>query len=186
MKYSLSCAIWETTLKCNLKCSHCGSAAGNPRPNELTTEEALKLVEDLAELKTQDVCLMGGEPFDSDTELLQELVDILRWRLNKKVCIFTSYSAPWLYTDADHYHIHLNVAIPYTDKPDNVSYGYVSYGLTELDMSIKLNHVSRDVPIYVKTCLGYEEYSNADTNAMYISSVLGFNNIQVDGIINVD
>jgi radical SAM protein with 4Fe4S-binding SPASM domain len=55
-------AVWETTLACNLKCSHCGSAAGKPRPDELTTAEALKLVEDLAKLKTQDVCLMGGEP----------------------------------------------------------------------------------------------------------------------------
>jgi len=55
--------VWELTLRCNLRCSHCGSSAGKARPNELTTEEALQLCEDLAELKTQEVCLMGGEPF---------------------------------------------------------------------------------------------------------------------------
>lgn len=61
-KYIPGQVVWETTLRCNLRCSHCGSTAGKARPNELTTEEALKLVEDLAKLKTQDVCLMGGEP----------------------------------------------------------------------------------------------------------------------------
>jgi len=62
-KYSPGQVVWELTLRCNLKCLHCGSTAGKARKNELTTEEALKLCEDLAELKTQEVCLMGGEPF---------------------------------------------------------------------------------------------------------------------------
>jgi len=55
--------VWELTLRCNLKCLHCGSSAGKIREDELTTEEALKLCEDLAALKTKEVCLMGGEPF---------------------------------------------------------------------------------------------------------------------------
>jgi radical SAM protein with 4Fe4S-binding SPASM domain len=56
------CAVWELTLGCNLKCIHCGSAAGKARKNELTTKEAFQLVKDLAELGTHEVCLMGGEP----------------------------------------------------------------------------------------------------------------------------
>jgi len=59
---SPGCAVWELTLGCNLKCLHCGSSAGKARDDELTTEEALKLVKDLAELGTSEVCLMGGEP----------------------------------------------------------------------------------------------------------------------------
>ncbi len=42
---------------------HCGSSAGKNREDELTTEEALSLCEDLAKLNAQEVCLMGGEPF---------------------------------------------------------------------------------------------------------------------------
>lgn len=63
MKYQLLCAIWEFTLNCNLNCTHCGSAAGKLRPNELDTKESFKLCEGLAELGCQEVCLMGGEPF---------------------------------------------------------------------------------------------------------------------------
>lgn len=60
MTYSLDCAIWETTLKCNLRCSHCGSSAGNARSDELDTEECLSLCEQLAELNCDNVAIMGG------------------------------------------------------------------------------------------------------------------------------
>lgn len=63
MNYQLKCAVWEFTLKCNLRCSHCGSQAGIPRANELNTEECFKLCEELADLGCEDVSLMGGEPF---------------------------------------------------------------------------------------------------------------------------
>lgn len=63
MSYQLKCAIWEITLRCNLQCSHCGSSAGLPRANELTTKECFGLCEQLAELDCENVALMGGEPF---------------------------------------------------------------------------------------------------------------------------
>lgn len=61
-KYEPNCAVWETTLKCNLNCSHCGSSAGDKRKKELTTKEALDLCDQLAEIGTNMVSLMGGEP----------------------------------------------------------------------------------------------------------------------------
>src|SRR5512133_1189138 len=54
---------WEFTLKCNLRCLHCGSSAGHPRDNELTTEEALAICEQLPDLLVQEVDFTGGEPF---------------------------------------------------------------------------------------------------------------------------
>ncbi|MFX0212425.1 MAG: radical SAM protein [Candidatus Hodarchaeota archaeon] len=63
MRYRLDCAIWEFTLQCNLRCSHCGSSAGLARKDELTTEECFRLCEDLAILKCNEIALMGGEPF---------------------------------------------------------------------------------------------------------------------------
>ena len=56
-------AVWELTLKCNLACSHCGSRAGERRENELSTEEALDLVRQLAELGITEVTIEGGEAF---------------------------------------------------------------------------------------------------------------------------
>ena len=81
-KYFPAQIVWEITLRCNLKCIHCGSFAGQSRPNELTTNEALTLCNDLAEIKTQEVCLMGGEPFlRKDWQIIAKKVKDLNMKL---------------------------------------------------------------------------------------------------------
>ena len=65
-EYDLGCAVWETTLACNMNCTHCGSSAGKAREDELDTEECIKLCEDLAKLGCGTVALMGGEPLVRD------------------------------------------------------------------------------------------------------------------------
>jgi len=59
-------AVWEITLACDLACGHCGSRAGRARPDELTTDEALDLVDQLAELGVIEVVLIGGEAYLRD------------------------------------------------------------------------------------------------------------------------
>ncbi len=54
--------VWELTLACNLNCRHCASRAGQPRSDELSPEEALRLVDDLADLGCRALTLGGGEP----------------------------------------------------------------------------------------------------------------------------
>jgi radical SAM protein with 4Fe4S-binding SPASM domain len=54
--------VWEITTRCNLRCVHCECSAGTPRPDELSSEEALALCGQLAELGTKKVSLSGGEP----------------------------------------------------------------------------------------------------------------------------
>ncbi|MDB9305033.1 nif11-class peptide radical SAM maturase 3 [Nodularia spumigena CS-591/12] len=59
----ISYAVWEITLKCNLACQHCGSRAGHTRTNELSTDEALDLVKQMAEVGIKEVTIIGGEAF---------------------------------------------------------------------------------------------------------------------------
>jgi radical SAM protein with 4Fe4S-binding SPASM domain len=61
--YSPMFVVWEITLDCNLNCIHCGSNAGEKRRKELTTEESLKVCQDLAKLGFKGIGLMGGEIF---------------------------------------------------------------------------------------------------------------------------
>ena len=61
-KYIPYQVVWETTLRCNLNCLHCGSTAGRARTNELSTKEGLRLINDLAKIGSREVCFMGGEP----------------------------------------------------------------------------------------------------------------------------
>ncbi len=54
---------WEVSLACNLRCSHCLSSSGEPAVGELSTAEALDLVEQLHEAGVFQVNFGGGEPF---------------------------------------------------------------------------------------------------------------------------
>jgi radical SAM protein with 4Fe4S-binding SPASM domain len=66
-------AVWETTLRCDLACGHCGSRAGRERPSELDTAECLELVRQMAELGVMEVTIIGGEAY-----LRSDWLDIIR------------------------------------------------------------------------------------------------------------
>ena len=66
-------AVWEVTLRCDLACNHCSSRAGRARPDELTTAEALGLVDQMADLGVLEVTLIGGEAY-----LRDDWTDIVR------------------------------------------------------------------------------------------------------------
>lgn len=54
---------WEVTRSCNLSCVHCrASAAYGPYPDELTTEEAFRFLDDVANFAKPIIILTGGEP----------------------------------------------------------------------------------------------------------------------------
>jgi radical SAM protein with 4Fe4S-binding SPASM domain len=65
-----SIAVWEFTLLCDHQCLHCGPRAGRARPDELSTEEALQLVDELADLGVGEVALIGGEAYLRDDFIL--------------------------------------------------------------------------------------------------------------------
>jgi len=59
----LRMVAWEITRDCNLSCLHCRALSGEgPYPGELTTEECLQLVDDIASFSDPVVILTGGEP----------------------------------------------------------------------------------------------------------------------------
>ena len=53
---------WDLTSACNLRCRQCYSSSGKKLAHELTTTEALRLVDELASMSVFCVCLLGGEP----------------------------------------------------------------------------------------------------------------------------
>ncbi|WP_417915582.1 radical SAM protein [Candidatus Electronema sp. JM] len=61
-EYKALTAVWETTVACNMRCMHCGSACATALPDELSTEQALALCDDLGKLGLQWITLSGGEP----------------------------------------------------------------------------------------------------------------------------
>lgn len=55
--------VWNITRRCNLKCVHCYAHARDEEfPDELTTEEGRKVLDDLAQFGCPVVLFSGGEP----------------------------------------------------------------------------------------------------------------------------
>lgn len=55
--------IWlEITRKCNLKCPHCYIDGGMARDNELSSEEIIAVIDDLADMGVWAIAITGGEP----------------------------------------------------------------------------------------------------------------------------
>ena len=55
-------AWWIVTRQCNLKCPYCFAEAGEKDPDELTTDEAIRVLDDLADSGVLFVTFLGGEP----------------------------------------------------------------------------------------------------------------------------
>lgn len=63
MKAELRLLAWETTRRCNLLCRHCRASSGpEVQGEELSTEEALALIEGLSGWARPIFILSGGEP----------------------------------------------------------------------------------------------------------------------------
>jgi len=71
-------AVWELTLSCNLSCHHCSSRAGRARKDELSTDDARSLVDQLSDLGVQEVTLIGGEAYLRDDWL--DIIRVIRKR----------------------------------------------------------------------------------------------------------
>ena len=56
------CLTWELTYGCNLACAHCLSSSGRRDPAELSTAEAMAVIDELAAMSVFYVNIGGGEP----------------------------------------------------------------------------------------------------------------------------
>ncbi len=63
--------LWDCTRRCNLQCVHCG-ASKEKYANELSTDEILHVIDDLAKMKVNMFAVTGGEPL-----LRNDLFEIL-------------------------------------------------------------------------------------------------------------
>ncbi|WP_446010668.1 radical SAM protein [Candidatus Electrothrix sp.] len=92
--YQAVTAVWETTMACNMRCMHCGSACAQALPDELSTEEAFALCDDLGKLGMQWITLSGGEPLTR-----QDWPQLAR-RLQQNGIITNMITNGWLLDDA--------------------------------------------------------------------------------------
>ncbi len=62
VSYAPFLVVWNFTNACNLDCRHCYQSADKPTPDELTTEEAKRAVDEMAKAGVGYIAFSGGEP----------------------------------------------------------------------------------------------------------------------------
>jgi Fe-coproporphyrin III synthase len=71
--------VWNMTRRCNLKCVHCYSnSADIDYPDELTTQEGKKLIDDLAQFGSPVILFSGGEPL-----IRKDLLELAQYATDK-------------------------------------------------------------------------------------------------------
>ncbi len=74
------CLTWELTYACNLACAHCLSSSGQRDPRELSTAEAMTVIDQLRELQVFYVNIGGGEPM-----IRRDFFDIVNYAVDSGV-----------------------------------------------------------------------------------------------------
>lgn len=92
-RFVKSC-FWSITGRCNFRCRHCFMDAPEGALGELSYEEALALIDQMADCGVLKVDITGGEPFVRKD--FWQLVDYL---VSHQITIGMVYSNGWLLTD---------------------------------------------------------------------------------------
>ena len=74
--------VWDITYACNLKCKHCYANAGKKLENELTTEEAKKVIDILDKASVPVISFSGGEPL-----IRPDIFELTRYAADKGIYV---------------------------------------------------------------------------------------------------
>jgi len=73
--------VWNCTRRCNLRCAHCyAHSADMEYEGELTTEEAMRMIDDLASFGAPVLLFSGGEPLKRG-----DVFDLIKYATEKKL-----------------------------------------------------------------------------------------------------
>jgi len=87
--------VWNITRTCNLKCVHCYNDSGVGKPcNELSTEEAKRVLDDLGRFGVPSVLFSGGEPL-----MRQDLFELVEYARTKGLRAVISTNGTLITTD---------------------------------------------------------------------------------------
>ena len=88
--------VWNITRACNLKCVHCYNDSGAGKSfNDITTEKAKAVLDDLAGFGVPSVLFSGGEPL-----MRSDLFDLIQYAGQLGLCTVISTNGTLITADA--------------------------------------------------------------------------------------
>lgn len=135
--------VWSTSRTCNLRCVHCYTDSENKKyEGELSTEEGMKLIDELADFNIPSLLFSGGEPL-----MRKDLFQLIEYAAKKNI-------RPVISTNG--------TLIDAQTARDIKNAGVVYVGIS-LDGMEKVNDKFRGVEgAFKKAMAGFENCRNAD------------------------
>lgn len=152
------CLTWELTYACNLSCIHCLSSSGRRDPAELSTEEALRLIDTFAEMRIFYVNIGGGEPM-----LRKDFFEIIEHAIDRRVGVKFSTNGTYI----DEYAAARLAALDYLDLQISID------GTTPA-----VNDAVRGPGTFAAALSALEHLQRAGMKDMKISVVVTRHNVQ--------
>ena len=85
---------WSITGRCNFQCRHCYINAPDAAMGEMTHEEAISVIDQIADCGIYHLLISGGEPF-----VRQDFWSLVDHALEKRIKIDQIYTNGWMLTD---------------------------------------------------------------------------------------
>ncbi len=154
------CLTWEITYACNLQCVHCLSSSGKRRPDELTTAEAKRLIDEWAEMKVFYINVGGGEPMSRKD--FRELMDYVLTRgigvkFSTNGTLIDDDAAAWI-ASRDYLDVQISIDGATADTSDPIR-GEGSYGRARQAMERLAKH---RFPFKINTTVTRHNYPQID------------------------
>lgn len=92
-KKVISTIMYDITMNCNLRCSHCYNAE-QLSPGHYVEANISEIIDGLSKIKFQHIVIQGGEPL-----MVKNLEELIEWFSNKGVNVFITTNATLLTPD---------------------------------------------------------------------------------------
>jgi radical SAM protein with 4Fe4S-binding SPASM domain len=153
--------VWNFTKVCNLKCKHCYENAGEKMKDELTTEEAKKLINELVDSGVVAIAFSGGEPL-----MRKDFFEIARYAKDKGLYVSIATNGTLITKD---------IANKLKDVVD-----YVEISLDGKDA--ETHNAFRGIPIFDKVIEGIKNSVEAGLYTCIATTVTKYNYEQIEEI----
>jgi radical SAM protein with 4Fe4S-binding SPASM domain len=149
LKYPLYYLTWNVTNSCNLKCEHCYANSGTNTENELTTQEAIKMINQAKQLGVNFLLFTGGEPLRR-----KDLFSLIKYSKSRDITNFLATNGTLLtedqLPDIKKYVDKVNISIDFPEADLHDNFRGVNGAFKKSIHAIKLLK-SNNIPVSVST-----------------------------------
>jgi radical SAM protein with 4Fe4S-binding SPASM domain len=154
---------WSYTKRCNLKCIHCYNSSGKCLPNEISLQDAKKIVDKLSEYGVWAVNFGGGECI-----LREDFIDLCKYLKEKNIEISyttngTLFSVLEKHLDLFH---DIGISIDFADAQKHDYFRGIPGTFDKAVKTIK-ELVKRNANVEIVTCLNKMNSSEEELSALF-------------------